>query len=1135
MSWFKRGSIRQESRQSSSPVEQVVSRDRRDTDPDTLLEVFCNHWQQVCFVIEKNKDADNMDDIETVIHNFEQMVTFLVREDGIDGMPGPILHYLLEKDIFEKFCSWGSGNSKNCLEKLKHEQLRMFELAINQSKQVLLVHRAVIRALMKLLISCADSSVVQSSDIEHRTVLVLHQICVCISQETVILENFFNINADHGPTRFLIFSLLIPYIHREGPIGQNARDALLLLMALSAKIPHIGKYMAENSDFCPVLATGLSGLYSSLPRKITPENDSWYMLTDEDCSRIPDLHMFLNSLDFCNAVVQIAHPLVKEQLIKFIYNGFLIPVLGPALHQDIPGLPLPLLDTELFANSREEVMTATAYLDLFLRHITEPVLIKAVLKFILTEKYDEIVILDSLVTRINSSSKLSLISLSLFNTLISLNCEDVMFQLVFKYLIPCTHVMVSQRRSVKDLDLYSKSAEKFLSLRPVCCMSTSMDGPKGTSPNESTFRPSSGSRRNASTPNIRSNNVAIKSGNGLGNFFKKRTRLHRSNTVAGPPISSSPEYVIHNMGTSSSEGTRGPVDRFETSYMNYLQDARDSLVQCATACAHWSSPYNGETPPPDIFMEPVVTVNKNQSADIHSEDISIDERENKPDVKNGAENKLIQDTSSASSVKLLSHGNAAHCSSHENLAPSENDMQADSKTVNNNKQVSRNLFQDNFDKCNNLLKVKPSNTCPDLSKLYQSLNDVDSFLSYLDSVKDSDSLQTTSESIEDILQFLDSMESAVNTSSTYASSDRTDEDISQDTGMSSFVTDQSGCSSNQLTTDFTHITRPASTSTPSFLPLKSFNVSSYVNITMSGLDPHAMTAASKVLQELPQRHLSLSVLSSSPSETNLLSPSWHPDDVPLGLASPAFQMANRSFTPRYPDSAPNIGPFLSALFSKMDSMIHNSLYMNLLLTGIIARLASYPQPLLRSFLLNHNLVFQPTVKSLVQVLSSVRQKLDNYSKVVKRFDWLVVLARKNLVMKDMQESNPGLGDRTITLSSPYSTPTSRPGKSSTLSDGSVKERQRSTFSDLLFRRSPSNRKHSVGDKKLAQLQRIPVQGGMGYRFINRSDEDTQERPEESLKTWNAVYCAVVLEEFLKELAALAQEHAVLGVDEGALA
>lgn len=45
-----------------------------------------------------------------------------------------------------------------------------------------------------------------------------------------------------------------------------------------------------------------------------------------------------------------------------------------------------------------------------------------------------------------------------------------LYYLFFRYLIPCTHVMVSQRRSVRDLDLYGKSAEKFLSLRPVCCM-----------------------------------------------------------------------------------------------------------------------------------------------------------------------------------------------------------------------------------------------------------------------------------------------------------------------------------------------------------------------------------------------------------------------------------------------------------------------------------------------------------------------------------------------------------------------------------------------------------------------------------------------------------------------------------------
>ena len=41
----------------------------------------------------------------------------------------------------------------------------------------------------------------------------------------------------------------------------------------------------------------------------------------------------MNSLDFCNAVAQVAHPLVQKQLLEFLYHGFLVPVMGPALLQ----------------------------------------------------------------------------------------------------------------------------------------------------------------------------------------------------------------------------------------------------------------------------------------------------------------------------------------------------------------------------------------------------------------------------------------------------------------------------------------------------------------------------------------------------------------------------------------------------------------------------------------------------------------------------------------------------------------------------------------------------------------------------------------------------------------------------------
>lgn len=38
-----------------------------------------------------------------------------------------------------------------------------------------------------------------------------------------------------------------------------------------------------------------------------------------------------------------------------------------------------------------------------------------------------------------------------------------------RYLLPCTHVMLSQRRAIRETDMYGKSADKFLALIPECC------------------------------------------------------------------------------------------------------------------------------------------------------------------------------------------------------------------------------------------------------------------------------------------------------------------------------------------------------------------------------------------------------------------------------------------------------------------------------------------------------------------------------------------------------------------------------------------------------------------------------------------------------------------------------------------
>jgi hypothetical protein len=63
----------------------------------------------------------------------------------------------------------------------------------------------------------------------------------------------------------------------------------------------------------------------------------------------------------------------------------------------------------------------------------------------------------------------------------------------------------------------------------------------------------------------------------------------------------------------------------------------------------------------------------------------------------------------------------------------------------------------------------------------------------------------------------------------------------------------------------------------------------------------------------------------------------------------------------------DIGPFLSAILNRLEGMLGNSLEVNLMITGLIARLTYYHQNLIRSFLLDGDLPLQPNVKSLIQV------------------------------------------------------------------------------------------------------------------------------------------------------------------------
>ncbi|XP_058042088.1 FHF complex subunit HOOK-interacting protein 1B isoform X2 [Ahaetulla prasina] len=903
------------------------------------------------------------------------MVTLLAEErPRAEPAMGPILEFAVSENVLEHLLGWHL--QWEVPEERKVELLKLFEMLISQAHQPLLHQKGVVAPLLRLLALCAEPA---SPLLETNLVLLLNQLCVSVARDPPLLELFFHSPSEQGPPHLLLFSLLIPYIHHEGVVGQQARDALLLLMAVSSGSRTVARYITEHSYFCPVLATGLSALYSSLPRKLEVRGDDWHFLRREDWIGVPSLVLFMNSLEFCNAVIQVAHPLVQKQLVDYIHNGFLVPVMGPALHK----------------TSIEEMIASTAYLDLFLRSISETALLKTFLCFLLLHHHDSSTILDTLVARIASNSRLCMVSLSLFRTLIGLHCEDVLLQLVLRYLIPCSHVMLSQKRAVKELDLYGKAAAKFLSLIPRCCCPESLPIPEQEE-ERAAWSKGQGS------PSVDSSSVVTvprPSTPSRISFFTRQSSFSMEAPSATP----------HSPGTPVGSPGHRPgrweeVSELEGNYLEYLRDARLNIDLCVRACRVWSAPYDGEEPNAvSLALPPGASSAAN--ACVHPRGPLPDPAPASPRTKKrgasleGAPDGLPPSNAPPADTKdKLSLLNGAHMDAgikKGRWCPPEGPLK-------NGSVPSPNLWEGAS--CLDLLAEEGLSQAP----------------------LENGGPLTVEEFHRELCQLQDEM----------ANGGRTEEDPGLD-----------------------------SPSGPEPLSREEEEAYHRFSSCPEGLAP---------------------VLSADPLSQIIISP-------PRALGQPPSQ--------------PFTGPFLAILLAKLENMLQNSLYVNFLLTGLLAQLACYPQPLLRSFLLNTNMVFQPSVKSLLQVLGSVKNKIEGFAASQEDFPSLLFKARKYLIAR----ARPDTPDATNPPP-----PLRRP-------EALVKSRK-PTIGELIMRHTNS----PTRARQAAQLALQHVREGQVLQALSGSSlfRGSAEKQSEALRVKNAVYCAVIFSEFLKELAAIAQAHAV---------
>ena len=190
----------------------------------------------------------SVDEASAVQNYVEHMLFLLMEEDsGREGAMGPILEFVVMENVMERLFVWSLRREFS--DDMKLEQLKMYEALVGQARQPLLHHKPVLRPLMMLLSAC---SATEAPGVEAQLVLLLHQLCCVLAKDPSVLELFFHTSEDQGAANFLIFSLLIPFLHREGGVGQQARDALLLIMSLSAENQRVAEHIAQNTYFCPV-------------------------------------------------------------------------------------------------------------------------------------------------------------------------------------------------------------------------------------------------------------------------------------------------------------------------------------------------------------------------------------------------------------------------------------------------------------------------------------------------------------------------------------------------------------------------------------------------------------------------------------------------------------------------------------------------------------------------------------------------------------------------------------------------------------------------------------------------------------------------------------------------------------------
>ena len=141
-------------------------------------------------------------------------------------------------------------------DQLRLEQLKLYEVLLDQSSaraRSLLSHQPFLKPLLEVLNECCTSEYKMCNESQDHLVMLLNQLCSRLRDNIELVEIFFrSSDKSQKGEKFVIFTILLRFLHSDGHVGSRARDALLLCISLSKSHDGIGDYIANGTDFCHV-------------------------------------------------------------------------------------------------------------------------------------------------------------------------------------------------------------------------------------------------------------------------------------------------------------------------------------------------------------------------------------------------------------------------------------------------------------------------------------------------------------------------------------------------------------------------------------------------------------------------------------------------------------------------------------------------------------------------------------------------------------------------------------------------------------------------------------------------------------------------------------------------------------------